>query len=348
MTPRQESLRIKVTRPGDLLAVVPHLLGFVPADSLVVAGVGREGRRLGVVFRYDMPPMETMPRVAAHAASVLRDRDFPQAMLVGYGPGARVTPRMDIMRSGLAGAGIGLREALRVDEGRYWSYLCTDPACHPVEGTLLESEHPDPAALDKMGPVRASREDLAATVAPLEGERQQQMRDAYKRARDAADEVWRSQGLRAVHQRNLDAVQEAVGTYRDGGTLSDDQHAWLGRGLTDVRVRDDAWARMDPEHAGAHTRLWTDATRQAQPGYAAAPASLLAFTAAQQGQGALANIALDRAQADQPGYSMAALLGQALDAGVEPSKFVPPMTPEDVAAAYDRETRAGPDIEAGA
>src|SRR5262245_36711009 len=112
MTPGQdgESLRIHVTRPGDLLAVIPHMLGFEPWDSLVVVGVGREGRRLGVVFRYDMPPMQTMHRVAEHAVSVLRDRDFPQVVLVGYGPGARVTPRMDIMRAGFASAGSYVKE----------------------------------------------------------------------------------------------------------------------------------------------------------------------------------------------------------------------------------------------
>ena len=57
---------------------------------------------------------------------------------------------------------------------------------------------------------------------------------------------------------------------------------------------------MDPAHARAHQRLWTDLTRHAQPGYIAAPASLLAFTAWQNGNGALANLALDRALADTP------------------------------------------------
>jgi len=36
---------------------------------------------------------------------------------------------------------------------------------------------------------------------------------------------------------------------------------------------------MDPAHSRAHQRLWTDLTRHAQPGYIAAPAPLVAFTA---------------------------------------------------------------------
>jgi hypothetical protein len=91
---------------------------------------------------------------------------------------------------------------------------------------------------------------------------------------------------------------------------------------------------MDPAHRDAHRRLWTDVVRRAQPGYAAAPASLLAFTAWQGGDGALANIALERALADTPGYSMALLLGDALDAGAPPSMATPPMTPDEVTASY--------------
>ena len=91
---------------------------------------------------------------------------------------------------------------------------------------------------------------------------------------------------------------------------------------------------MDPAHRDAHRRRWTDLVRRAQPGYAAAPASLLAFTAWQSGDGALANIALDRALADTPGYSMALLLQEALDAGMPPSAATLPMTPEQVAESY--------------
>ena len=85
----------------------------------------------------------------------------------------------------------------------------------------------------------------------------------------------------------------------------------------------------------AQRRLWTDVVRRAQPGYGPAPASLLAFVAWQNGDGALANVALDRALADNARYSMALLLRDALDSGAPPSMARLPMTPEEVAAAYD-------------
>lgn len=62
---------------------------------------------------------------------------------------------------------------------------------------------------------------------------------------------------------------------------------------------------------------------------------LAAFVAWQSGDGALANVALDRALADNPRYSMALLLRETLDSGALPSMARLPMTPEEVAAAYD-------------
>ena len=131
------------------------------------------------------------------------------------------------------------------------------------------------------------------------------------------------------------AVREAIARYRAGDEVPAEHAAWLTVALAEVRVRDDAWARMEPKHQAAHLRLWADLTRLARPGYVAAPASLLAFCAWQSGDGALANVALDRALADDPGYSMAGLLREALDSGAPPSMARLPMTPEEVAAAYD-------------
>jgi hypothetical protein len=50
-----------------------------------------------------------------------------------------------------------------------------------------------------------------------------------------------------------------------------------------------------------------------------------------------------RTAADNPRYSMALLLREALDAGAPPSMARLPMTPEEVAAAYDVAERAEDD-----
>ncbi len=138
----------------------------------------------------------------------------------------------------------------------------------------------------------------------------------------------------------LDLARTAITSYRNGEAITD--HARLARialALTSLEIRDDAWARMLREHHDAHTRLWADLTRHARHGYIAAPASLLAFTAWQAGDGALANLAIDRALADDPGNSMARLIRTALPEDLPPSAAVLTMTPDEVAASYQAQRR---------
>jgi hypothetical protein len=161
------------------------------------------------------------------------------------------------------------------------------------------------------------------------------MRQATQQAERAASRLITRRGRGALDRPGLTAVRAAIHLYRDDGSIVPAiGYAWLALVLTRLRIRDDAWARMDPNHRDAHRRLWTDVVRRAQPGYVAAPACLLAFTAWQGGEGALANIALDRALADDPEYSMALLLRDILDAGTPPSAATLPLTPEQVADSY--------------
>jgi hypothetical protein len=302
--------------------------------SLVVLGLKGDRGRIEMAMRYDLPPAAEPAEIAEHAADSLTRAEAPRTIAIGYGTGQQVTPVMDAVRARVAEAGVLVHEALRVDEGRYWSYLCQDPACHPGEGTPLGPEHLEPGELSKLGDAKPHREDLTAAVAPVVGERREEMREAYASAAAEAREQYRNGGTDALWDNGVRTVSSVISTYREGGEPSDQDLARAGMYLKDIRVRDAAWAQMDSEHAAAHTRLWADATRTAAPGFVAAPASLMAFTAYQQGKGALANIALDRAEEDQPGYSMAGLVRQVVSCGIRPSELEPPMTPEDVATSY--------------
>ena len=143
-----------------------------------------------------------------------------------------------------------------------------------------------------------------------------------------------------IASAGIRAVREALMRYRQGaGSVSRDEAGLLLVCLRDMRVRDDAWSRMEDDHRQAHLRLWLDLTSLAPPGSAAAPASLLAFVAWQSGNGALARVALDRALADDPDYKMAGILRRLLDRGTDPSMATPPMTPGQVAEAYGFQVR---------
>jgi Domain of unknown function (DUF4192) len=340
---------VRVSSVAGLLATVPHLLGFTPESSFVIVGATRADR-VQVAFRYDLPdPPDTVAaaEIVAHAVGVLAHHRLAVAVAVGYGPGRLVTPLADALRAAAPSAGLWLRDVIRVEADRYWSYLCTDPLCCPAEGVVFDpGSHPVAKALTAAGrPVLPGREAVAATIAPLTGPAAEAMQQATHQAERAARRLIASGGPKALEHAGLTAAHAAIGVYRNGGSLAPAiGFAWLALALTRMRIRDDAWARMDPEHREAHRRLWTELVRRAQPGYVAAPASLLAVTAWQTGDGALANIALDRALNDAPGYSMALVLREGLDSGAPPSLAVPPMTPDQVAAAYTNPdaTSAGP------
>jgi hypothetical protein len=347
--PQPAPVKVRAGSPAALLAIVPHLLGFMPEASLVVIGTGPPRDRVKVTLRYDLPDPPAVALaadIAAHAAGVLGSQRLTAAVAVGYGHHELVTPLAEVLRDAFPQAGIDLRDFLRVQDGRYWSYLCGNEECCPAAGVPFDvRSHPASAALAGAGsPVLAGRAAMADRIAPLGGVAAESMRQATRRAeRHVAQllgKVRKSSRLGAVRHmiaaEGLAAVGKMIATYRRGGAFATDYEiAWVTVALRDLRVRDDAWARMDPAHKDAHRRLWTDVIRRAQPGHVAAPAALLAFVAWQCGDGALANVALDRALADDPSYSMALLLRQVISAGAPPSLARLPMSPEEVAACYD-------------
>ena len=290
---------VRAGSPAAPLTLVPHLLGFVPEASLVVIGVAPPRDRIRVTLRYDLPdPPEPglAADIVAHAVGVLRTQRLTAAVAVAYGPQTLVTPVADELRDAARQAGIDLREFLRVQDGRYWSCTCGNEACCPAAGVPFE---PDPqaaqaAALTGAGtPVLASRAAVAARVAPIGGIAAESMRQATRRAEQHVArllaKVRKSARIGAARHmiaaEGLAAVGQMIARYRgDGRFTSDYEIARITVALRDLRVRDDAWARMDPAHADAHLRLWIDVVRRAQPGHVAAPAALLALASSHQRQ----------------------------------------------------------------
>ena len=338
-------VQLRAATPDAVLAVVPHMLGFYPSRSLVVLGLGEQNRVL-VTFRYDLPEpadYELADDIAHHAEYILTREQIPAAMLIGYGPAELVLPVLGQTAARIGRHGIHLQEALRADGGRFWSLLCSDISCCPPEGRAYDpGSHPAAAAMTDAGlTAQPDRDALARTI-----QRRAGTADAIARATEkararlarlvddgeaAGDSDPKLRAIRAGRRQ----VQQAIRRYRAGGRIDSVPHlAWLAVLLSDIRVRDDAWARMIPAHREEHCRLWTDVLRAAATDFAPAPASLLAFTAWQAGNGALAAIAVDRALAADPGYSMAHLLASAIEAALPPAAARMPMTPAAVAASY--------------
>jgi hypothetical protein len=347
VTDSSDTHRETIQSPEALLALIPHLLGFMPESSLVVIGTEPTGT-LKVTLRFNLPDFadpEDIAGVASYAVAILAARRFRMASAVGYGPAQVVTPLVDALKCAAEIAGIGHGEILRAENGRYWSCTCRDTDCCPAEGTPFDpSSHPVWAArVAKGSQVLSGRSELVASIGPVTGA-------AAESVRRAARQAWQQHASRitktlhaqgdlaaaekAIADKDLAAVRDFIATYRNSRHATDYQMARVASALQDFRIRDDAWARMDPDHVDCHLRMWIDVVRRALPSYVAAPASLLAFVAWQSGNGALANIALDRALADNPDYSMADLLRNVIGAGAPPSMARLRMTPEEVAAHY--------------
>jgi hypothetical protein len=192
--------------------------------------------------------------------------------------------------------------------------------------------------------VLASRDVLAAAMAPATGAEAASMLAAVVRAAQrAASNTPRGARRRAAGKESRPhataeyrAVTAAITAYRAGGNIaSHDELARLALALTRIPVRDRAWALMDPAHRDAHARLWTDLTRLVPPGLAV-PATLLALCAWQAGNGALAQIALDRALDDDPRYPLGRLLRDAVTCAAPPSLADPALILRQMRAAPGR------------
>lgn len=321
---------VSLRRPEDVIRAVPALLGRPPDDSVVVLGLrGPSGRvRIALSAPADEPPSE----FAHAAAEALAAEGCGAALAVGYGPAARITPRMDALREAVLLHAIELRDALRVTDGRYWSYLCPSPDCCPAEGVPVPRDEPP---IVPPGALREGPSDAGGAVAPVEGPERDRMDRATVAAEARCARMWssrdtgghaafgsafRAEGLREVRA----AVTGALAGRAPGGA---DRVAWLALLLVSVRVRDEAWVHIRAENAALHADLWRRVFRMADPAYAAAPGSLLAFAAWLGGDTPLAEAALDRVARLAPRYSMAALIRQALDHRISPDRWRP-VTPE--------------------
>jgi len=319
--------RLSLRSPEDVIAIVPYLVGFGPSNSLVV--IGLTGKAVGFAGRLDLPTDPAELPDYRHAVEHLAGataRNATSCLLVAYGPAPIVTPVMDLARETMPAAGLPVLEALRVTDGRYFSYVCEDPDCCPADGRPVpgQGSRVQAAAVFAGMATRPSRADLAASIAAHTGQRRLQLDHAAQKAAqrlrdeiDAASGGEADQTLPIVRRRGIAAVDHAIAQHRAGQAPSDDEAATLLILLHNLAVRDHAMLRTE----ATDVDLWIDLTRRASDDLVASTATLLAYAAWLRGDGALANVALERAEAADPDYTMAHLLHHALHAGIHPTLF---------------------------
>lgn len=345
--PSPPATPIRVSDPADLVAAVPVLLGFRPRESLVLVSLGgRSGRRIGLTLRVDLPPPEHSRAVAEHAVASLfvDDPDGAAVIVVAESGGGPV--RRDVATAAveaLEGGGVQLRAAVwaeRVEAGARWECFgsCRCSGALPDPGAT-----PAAAAAAATGqPVHADRAGLEQLVEPTDPVRVRRREESLLRVADGAlrgPDPGAGEIADSVH---LAVVETAVSDTAAGSLVLDDGRVLdLAAALVRRTVRDavlvrcaqsgctqsgatlDGVAPREGRSAGwsAAETLWAALCRELPDPEAAEAAALLAATALLRGDGALANVALDRAERSRPGHRLAGLLRSAAAVPMRPSQI---------------------------
>jgi hypothetical protein len=348
---------VSVSGPGDLVSLVPYLVGFHPSRSLVVLSLHGPRLRCGLTARFDLPHAGTTPEeFATEAVScVLRDEPSQVALLVyddqPWVAGERPWQSLvDALEREFTDAEVPVKEAVYVGTDRYWSMTCRSDACCPDGGTPLASVRARTPAASLVLHGRAplgDRDELVRRVAPRGlvtvsavasvAERQLARRAALEHAGPHGVLAW----FVEVTQLFDEVVRRAGGDVSDAapGRLSGEEAGLLLAGLLDVGVRDalsgrcTAWLDALPDRRGqagpanrpTHheqdpvTSVLRELAVMSDGQLAVAPLTLLAAQYWGAGEGALANAAVERALTIDPDYRLAVLLAQLLRAAIPPA-----------------------------
>ncbi|UBU17817.1 DUF4192 domain-containing protein [Nonomuraea gerenzanensis] len=271
---------IRLQGPADLIAMVPYLIGYHPHDGLLLVTVNHD--IVTAISRYGLPEQAPAPdELISQAVQLLIRHASARVALIGYGPGERITPYMNAFSRKLTEQGIDIIDMIRCENGRYWSYLCSNPACCSPTGTSCDTGSNPAAAHAVLAGLVAlpDQQVLRQTLASGQGRDREIMNAATAEARARAraeaklntrgfdDRYWFAEGVEHVHK-----CHEHV---QAGRPIPAAELAWLGVLLTGVLVRDRAYTLYQQYGAEVARRLWTEVTRRIDPAYAAAPTSIL-------------------------------------------------------------------------
>ncbi|MFD1146282.1 DUF4192 domain-containing protein [Saccharothrix hoggarensis] len=309
---------------GNVIAAVPHLLGFHPADSLVVLVLRAGDVAMGL--RVDLPSPARPGRVAKLIAGPLARCRDATAVVVVVGGGSGDPPEhlphaavVDEVDDALHAARVPLVLAVwtrAVVKGEAW-FDYHDAGTH---GTVTDPTSTALAAASAADGfvTHASREAMAELLAPDPPEALS--RRAALLNRRAANAPPVADG--AVPPSHLDLIHaEVVRAAGRKRSLTDDEVADLAHALSNPWTRDASLGYCVGEHALGAEVLWTELTRASPAPERAEPATLLAFSAYIRGQGTLASLALERAEEAHPGHRLTELLRAALNTGLPPEQL---------------------------
>jgi hypothetical protein len=321
----------RISGPAELLQAVPYLLGFHPRRSLVL--IGLDDGLLVVTARLDLADTRQGSDVVADTIRAMRAGGSSSVVGAVYDDDVEVPPDGAGLPWGSVAATVGraapglgceVVDVLLVVRDRWWSYVCAESDCCPSGGRLIPDEPSAFAAAATYAGVVAlpDRAALAALLDPLADEdRARLVASIVDAENDTVAAVLEGHAQR--HDRSIKRAMFASARTADEPRWtepSDRDVARFGVALSAIAMRDAMWMAVDDGRLDGRA-LWRDLARRLPSPYDAAPLFLYGWAAWRSGDGALANIAAERAVTSDPGYSAADLLLAALARGVDPRRM---------------------------
>lgn len=382
MTTTEDETPIRISGPVGLLATVPTMLGFHPTNSLVLMCLSGQRRRVGPVARVDLPPGHDRAMAKHLTLHALNHAD--EVVLICYQNSRRRPPLLDDVLCELARAGIDVMDAMVVRGGRARPALnASMERAHPgvpVPGI----DDPQVRALTAAGAlagrsVLTSRQELRRSIAGPTGARQIRANRAIDEAAGArgplvgeaaggqtppGGETARGPAGSAAPDEHLlrggavpkqveQVIQLAFDQVLVGDGVQVEVAAALAVLLTDVLVRDAVLSRAIGELDLPWLPMLISCATWTPDPLAPPLCSVLAMVAYRHGDGALAQIAVDRCLLAEPGHSLAHLMIAIMSAGIRPEELeritadelAPPAGPEPAAAIQKRRRNWAPTAE---
>lgn len=264
------SRSVRVASGGELVDVLPVLIGFQPHES-VCAVLVDEGR-VELCARMDLPTGDDEAvGVGVAIRRILEGRPDRQLMLVywteHWHPGERWAEVVELE------SGVMAEQVILTDGRRWWDLTVQNPVAQPVP-VVAELSH---------NTVLASRSELAATVAPA-----------------TPDTLDATTAERSLAERTISAwpvpvrIARAVGLMRCAGHLSRREMILAGLLVDDHAVVVEACHVLSRDTADAAVAQWQQIIGLLPPDRSTGALTVIALAAWLSGNGALQVICLDQ------------------------------------------------------
>ena len=326
MTTRDPVRPVRISGAAGLISAVPVLLGFHPAESLVVLGMRGRRRRLGPAIRIDLPaPDDLLPVVEYLADHAERQADRVAVFCYSESSHARVA--LELLLDACRDRYLGVLDAILV-RSDHAEFLPDDNGMTSAPIPLPDDDDPTRRALTEAAVLAGhrilrSREELRSSVAPPTGTAAIAAEAAVQRAaavlgKDLVDAVDRAGVLRRAAEC---ALQTAADEHRTTHRVSIATAARLTLTVCDRWARDALVALVVGSTPADWVPVLLDAVVRVPADVSADLCSLLAVAAYRSGDGALTQVTLDRCLEAEPHHRFGRMLQEMLLGGLAPEEL---------------------------